>query len=218
MTEKVTPGRYPGYDVMAKRDGPSWNEKTREVVDARLAVPDRPTFFSDSEWRALQALCSRVMPQPDGRRLAPLAAYVDRALREGKTKGYRFADMPQPGEAWKRGLAALDEAADRDYGRVFALLTGQDQDALLARMADGSFEAEALRGMPPKSFWTSHVIHDVIGAYYAHPTAWSEIGWAGPASPRGYVRLRLDRRDAWEPAEATVGSEDKTARENARVR
>lgn len=218
MTEKVTPGRYPGYDAMSKRDGPSWNGKTREVIDARLNPPDRPSFFSDAEWQALKALCNRVMPQPKGRPPTPLAAYVDQALSEGKTKGYRFADMPQPGEAWKRGLAALDEAGKREYGRVFAHLTSEDQDALLARMEDGSFEADALCGMPCQTFWTSHVIHDVVGAYYAHPAAWSEIGWPGPASPRGYVRLRLDRRDSWEPVEAAAGEDKKAARENARVR
>jgi hypothetical protein len=218
MAEKVTPGRYPGYDAMSKRDGPSWNDKTREVIDARLNAADRPSFFSEAEWRALKALCDRVMPQPEGRPPAPLAAYVDQAMREDKRKGYRFAGMPQPGEAWKRGLAALDEVAKRQCGRVFALLTTADQDALLARMADGSFEAEAMRGMPAKTFWTSHVIHDVVGAYYAHPAAWSEIGWPGPASPRGYVRLRLDRRDAWEPVEAAAGEDKKAARENARVR
>jgi Gluconate 2-dehydrogenase subunit 3 len=217
MAEKVTSGRYPGYDAMSKRNGPSWNDKTREVIDARLKASDRPRFFSDAEWRTLEALCGRVMPQPEDRPAAPLAAYVDRALSQGRTKGYRFAGMPQPGEAWKRGLAALDEAGKRDYGRLFALLTNEDQDALLARMAAGSLEAEALRGMPSDTFWTSHVIHDVVGAYYAHPAAWSEIGWPGPASPRGYVRLRLDRRDAWEPVEAAAGEDGKAARENARV-
>jgi hypothetical protein len=49
------------------------------------------------------------------------------------------------------------------------------------------------------------VLHDVINAYYAHPTAWSEIGFGGPASPRGYVRLDAGRRDPWEAAEAPSG-------------
>ena len=215
MTEH---GRYPGYDVMSKRDGQSWNDKTREVIDARLAVEPRPAFFSDDEWKTLEALCGRVMPQLEGRPPAPLAAYVDRQLLRGKTKGYRFTDMPQPGEAWKRALAALDEVAQRNHGRQFALLTESDQVAMLTQMAEGSFEAEAMRGMPSKTFWTSHVIHDVVGAYYAHPSAWSEIGWGGPASPRGYVRLDLDERDAWEPEEAAPGREERTARENHRVR
>jgi hypothetical protein len=217
MTERLTTGRYSGYDVMSKRNTQSWDDKTREVIDARLAVEARPAFLSPSEWRTLEALCDRVMPQPEGRPHVPLAAYVDRQLLAGKTKGYRFADMPQPGEAWKRALAALNEVAGRDQGRAFAHLTQGDQDAMLRRMAEGSFRADALRGMPAKTFWTSHVIHDVVGAYYAHPEAWNEIGWAGPASPRGYVRTGLDRRDPWEPVEA-VESEDRPARENKRVR
>lgn len=218
MTDRLTTGRYPGYDVMSKRDSPSWNDKTREVVDARLRVEERPAFLSAPEWRTLEALCERVMPQPQGRPRVPLAAYVDRQLLAGKTKGYRFADMPQPAEAWKRALAALEEVALRDQGRPFEQLTQGDQDAILRRMADGLLEAEALRGMPPATFWKSHVIHDVVGAYYAHPEAWNEIGWAGPASPRGYVRTGLDRRDAWEPVEAVPGGEDKAMRENKRVR
>lgn len=218
MTERVGTGRYPGYDVLSKRDTPSWNDKTREVIDARLAVDARPLFLSADEWRTLQALCDRVMPQPDRRPRVPLAAYVDRQLATGKTKGYRFADMPQPAEAWKRALAALDEAAQREQGRPFAQLTGADQDAMLQRMVDGTFAAEALRGMPAKTFWTVHVIHDVCGAYYAHPQAWNEMGWGGPASPRGYVRLDLDRRDHWEPEEAQGGDEDSVMRKNKHVR
>ena len=44
------------------------------------------------------------------------------------------------------------------------------------------------------------MIHDIVTAYYAHPTAWNEIGWAGPASPRGYVRLDANKHDPWEAA------------------
>ena len=45
MTERVTSGRYPGYDVMSKRESQSWNDKTREVIDARLATEPRPDFL-----------------------------------------------------------------------------------------------------------------------------------------------------------------------------
>src|SRR4051794_23449495 len=120
MTERITSGRYPGYDVLTKRDTRSWNDKTREVIQARLCVPSGPAFFSIEEWQTLEALCDRVMPQPEGRPRVPLAAYVDRQLSAGKTKGYRFANMPQPGDAWKRGLAALEEVALREQRRPFA--------------------------------------------------------------------------------------------------
>ena len=30
---------YPGYDVLSKRNTPSWNEQTRAVIDQRLKSP-----------------------------------------------------------------------------------------------------------------------------------------------------------------------------------
>ncbi len=38
--------RYPGYDVLAKRIGPSWNEQTRRVITRRLAIGGEPRFFT----------------------------------------------------------------------------------------------------------------------------------------------------------------------------
>jgi hypothetical protein len=61
------------------------------------------------------------------------------------------------------------------------------------------------------------VIPDITHAYYAHRSAWNEIGFGGPASPRGYVRMGLDRRDPWEAVEAHPGEEATAARKNARV-
>jgi hypothetical protein len=59
---------------------------------------------------------------------------------------------------------------------------------------------------------------DIVLAYYAHPTAWSEIGWGGPASPRGYVRLDFNERDPWEAAEADNGHEAQAHRINSHVK
>src|SRR6185437_13624111 len=59
--------RYPGYDVLAKRDSPSWNEKTRRVIEERMAIgADRHTFFTDTEWPTIRAVCARVLAQHDG--------------------------------------------------------------------------------------------------------------------------------------------------------
>ena len=38
-------------------------------------------------------------------------------------------------------------------------------------------------------------------AFYSHPWAWNEIGFGGPAYPRGYKNLGFDRREPWEVAE-----------------
>jgi hypothetical protein len=68
-----------------------------------------------------------------------------------------------------------------------------------------------------KLFFEHRVIPDITHAYYAHPVAWNEIGFGGPASPRGYVRMGLDRRDPWEAVEATSGESANARRKNLRV-
>jgi len=216
MTEP-RPDRYPGYDVLAKRDTVSWNDATRKVIDKRLAVPRDPRFFTREEWLTLQAVCDRIVPQPADRPAVPLAAYVDQKMFEQKHDGYRHAEMPEQGEAWRRGLAGLEEAAQRQHGTGFAALDAGRQDDMLRQTERGELRADALQGMPPQSFFKHRVIHDITSAYYAHPTSWSEIGFGGPASPRGYVRLALDRRDPWEASEAHPGREGQALRENKRV-
>ena len=42
----------------------------------------------------------------------------------------------------------------------------------------------------------------VISAHYPTPWVWSEIGYGGPAYPRGYVRVELGLTDPWEPKPA----------------
>ncbi|HEX4367795.1 MAG TPA: gluconate 2-dehydrogenase subunit 3 family protein [Rhodopila sp.] len=200
--------RYPGYDVLSKRWTQSWNEPTRQVIDRRLAIPREPRFFSAEEWRTLCAVCDRIMPQPPDRPPVPLPAFVDQKMADGMLDGYRYAALPPQGDAWRRGLAALDVAARAEHGELFHDLVANQQDGLLRRMQNGELAGPEWGGMPCRLFFEHRVIPDITHAYYAHPVAWNEIGFGGPASPRGYVRLGLDRRDPWEaPREATEGAD-----------
>src|SRR5579883_2215635 len=176
--------RYPGYDVLNKRFTPSWNEQTREVIDQRLAIdPESHSFCDDAEWLALKAVCRRIIPQPGRReRHAPLAAMIDRKLTQGPGEGYRDARLPPPVEAWRRGLRALDAEAAARYGPPFHLLLDAERDALLAAVQRGEVHDPAWGDMPPALFFAKRLLHDIVSAYYAHPVAWNEIGYGGPAS------------------------------------
>ena len=210
---------FPGYDVLAKRDTPSWNQPTRAAVDRRLAIdPTMHRFFNDSEWQNLCAICTRVVPQPDDRAIpVPLAAMVDKKMHEDHRDGFYDARLGPMQEAWRRGLAALDDEALSSHGARFADLAPDLQDGLLAAMQTGKLKHPSWCGMSPQLFFTQRILDDVVCAYYAHPTAWNEIGWGGPASPRGYVRMDFDRRDTWEAAEAKPGEEDGAYSANLRV-
>jgi hypothetical protein len=196
--------RYPGYDVLSKRWTQSWNDATRETIDRRLSVALAPRFFYSEEWLTLKAICDRIMPQPSGRRPVPLAAYVDQKMADGLQDGYRYAELPPQEQAWRTGLKALDQAARHTIGVPFPGASADDQDTLLRQMQDGDLTGDAWEGMPSKLFFEHRVLPDITHAYYAHPTAWNEIGFGGPASPRGYIRMGLNRRDPWEAIETPV--------------
>ena len=211
--------RYPGYDVLMKRNTISWNDQTRRVIDARMALyPGAHAFFSDDEWPTVLALCARIAPQPrDRSHPAPVAAMLDAKLKEDSRDGYRDARLPPQGEAWRRAVAAFDAEARMRFGKRFAELDGQEQDAVLTAAQRGENASDAWGDMRSDLFFAKRLLHDVVGAYYAHPAAWNEIGFGGPASPRGYVRLNFDRRDPWEASEARPGRERIARRENERI-
>lgn len=210
--------RYPGYDVLRKRNSPSWNDKTREVIDQRLALdPGQHRFFNEREWQTLKALCARIIPQlADRRERAPLAAMIDQKMLGGG-EGYRDARLPAMADAWRQGLGAIEAEAEAAFDRSFHLLDGSEQDLVLHKVQQGNVSASQWRGLRADLFFVKHVLHDIASAYYAHPSAWNEIGFSGPASPRGYVRMDFDRRDPWEASEAKAGCEQTARQENERV-
>lgn len=194
--------RFPTYDVLDKWDTPSWNDQTRATVAKRLHEIPHRRFFSEDEWELLQAICDRLIPQPDRPdNKVPIVPFIDERLHENKGNGYRYEEMPPARDAWRIGIRAIDEEARARWHRGFRDLSDDLKDAVLRSVQRGDTLTDAWQGMPPKRFFKSALLHEAVGVYYAHPAAWSEIGFGGPASPRGYVRLRADRRDPWEAME-----------------
>jgi hypothetical protein len=211
--------RYPGYDVLNKRNSVSWNDQTRSVIDARTVIdPEFHQFCDEAEWKALRAICAQIIPQPADRALkAPIAAMIDHKLFIGSNDGYRDARLPEQDRAWRLGLAAIDAEAMDACEKAFCDLSHDQQHWLLGKIQRGQVASHAWQDMSPAIFFKKRLLHDIATAYYAHPASWNEIGFGGPASPRGYVRMNFDRRDPWEAAEALPGREDEARRENEHV-
>ncbi|MFX1767368.1 gluconate 2-dehydrogenase subunit 3 family protein [Paraburkholderia sp. A1RI-2L] len=215
--------RYPGYDVLAKRDTPSWDAPTRAVIDARLATPRAPRYLDAARWQTLLALCACIIPQHgegggegcephEGPAPAvPVAALLDGKLLADRRDGFRDARLPPLREAWDTGLAALDAESEAALGEPFHRLGCADRLALIAHMQHGELRCAAWHGMPCGVFFAKRVLHDLSAAYWSHPAAWSELGFGGPANPRGYVRLYFNRRDPWEAVELHEAEQDDTA-------
>lgn len=200
---------YPDYDVLATRDTLSWNDATRRVIAERLAIARVPRFFTEDEWRVLDALCGRILPQGIDRPQVPIAALLDASLFTDDTQGFRVDPLPYDQEAWRRGLKALDREAQAIYGAPFHALLSPAQDELLKRAQTGELHDAAWHPMTASLFFEKRILVDIPAMYYAHPTSWNEIGFGGPAGPRGYVRMELNRRDPWEAEAVAPGARGK---------
>lgn len=209
---------YPGYDVLTKRHGPSWDRITRRVVDQRLADQAAPVFFGREEWATLQAICARIVPQPLSRETVALATMVEAKVAQQLGDGYRDTRLPPLQQAWQVGLRALMAEAQQRYRRSFTALDDCQQDQLLRCAQRNELHHASWRGMSCGIFFRERLLHDITSAFYARPMAWSAIGFGGPASPRGYVRLGANRRDSWEAEKVDPGGTPPKRGRNTRVR
>jgi hypothetical protein len=193
--------RYPGYDVLDKWSSPSFDTLTRGVVRDRLHRPPPRRFFDEAQWALVAALAARLAPTPLRGEPVPIVAWIDAMLHEGRGEGFRAEGAPPLCEAWRRGLAGIAAESAGRHGRPFAELEPEAQDALLRAIQSGEVDEARWSGLDARRFFTDTLLKTVVGVYYSHPAAWSETGFGGPASPRGYVRIGLDERDPWEAEE-----------------
>jgi hypothetical protein len=184
-------GRYPDFDVLSQVD--HWDEVTRRVVLDRVERVPPIRFFDEREAAALGAFCDTVLAQDREPRI-PVLAMVDAKLHAHQLDGYRYADMPSDRQTWRRVARCLDEEADRRAGRDFAAAPQETRDEIVGRFFHGDLDWE---GFPVDKAW-SVVTRMILSAFYSHPWAWNEIGFGGPAYPRGFARLGAGQREHWE--------------------
>lgn len=192
--------RYPRADALSQRS--HWDEATRQVVLDRVHNVPTFTYFAGRARATLEALCDRVIPQdhrPAERRV-PLAPWIDHLCQQG-AEVFRFEDMPANPIAWEWGLDGLDQIAQALFETSFAELDAERQAAILERIRGGEPPGAVWQRMPPRRWWEFVAVRQIAGVYYAHPYAWDEIGFGGPAYPRGYLSLNHGDREPWESEE-----------------
>ena len=184
-------GRYPDYDVLA--DSGHWDPHTRRVVLDRVANVPPIRFFTEQEAGTLRAFCDVAVGQDSEPRI-PVLQMVDAKLHGGQLDGYRHHDMPPDPETWRQVAANLDQTAiEHGCEGGFAAATAEVQHEIVQRFSEGQLDWE----LPVTKAWAV-VMRGVLGAFYSHPWAWNEIGFGGPAYPRGYARLGAGQREHWE--------------------
>jgi hypothetical protein len=191
---------YAGFDPL--RESQMWEERDRQLVLSRVHDVPPLRFFSEVEGRLLEAVIDRLVPQPDrgpGDKV-PIAPWIGHMLFEDDTDGFRKDGMPWDQQVWRQALLGVDQTSRARHGRPFLNLTGAEQQDVLSAVQRGDAEGEVWQQLPPAAVFEK-VVQEVASVYYAHPSAWAEIGWPGPASKRGYMRTGYGQRDPWQPRE-----------------
>jgi Gluconate 2-dehydrogenase subunit 3 len=197
-------GRYPDYDVLSQVD--HWDEVTRRMVLAR--VDDVPVirFFSAREAATLRALTDILTAQDSEPRI-PLVNFIDDKYARGHSDGYQYDDMPDDDEAWQLVAFGLDEqAAQRAGATSFAVAADDVKLAIVEDFAEARLMGGAWEQLNVKRAFAL-IMRVTLSCFYSHPWAWNEIGFGGPAYPRGYSRFGSPEvepagRETWEGREA----------------
>jgi Gluconate 2-dehydrogenase subunit 3 len=189
-------GRFPGFDVLTQSR--HWDPVTTGVVLSRTGMAPDIRFFTPAEQAAATALCDQLLDQ-HGEAKVPVVNLIDARLAEKQTDGWHYQDMPEDGQAWRDTLAALDSDAQDRYGTGFAACTEEQQATLIQAVQD--LGADAWHGLPAKQVWSLWTRY-ACTAFYSHPSAWNEMGFPGPAYPRGYKNPGVDAREPFEVRDA----------------
>ena len=202
LAARQQPGYYPGFSTLGQRA--YWDEATREVVLKRVSDVPPIRFFDPAEAVTLQAVMDRILPQEDRTldRQIPLLPILDDRLHNNRIEGYRYEDMPSDQEAYRLAARAFGQMAYTLHGKEFHELDTLEQEEIIESIHDGKPLAaqELWQQMNVERFWAL-LVSDCCSAYYAHPWAWDEIGFGGPAYPRGYMRLEEGEAEPWEVEE-----------------
>jgi hypothetical protein len=192
-------GRFPGFDVLGQAR--HWDQVTADVVTARTGPPPAVKFFTGPQESCARALLNLLTGQDgsDGEPAVPVLEMVDSRLAAGETDGWRYADMPEDGQAWRDTLSYLDADAGLRCGTSFAGASVIDQMALVQAVQElKSADWHGLPAVHVWSLWTRYA----CTAFYAHPFAWAEIGFPGPAYPRGYKNAGVGKLEPFEVRDA----------------
>jgi hypothetical protein len=194
----VTPqgrGRFPGFDVLSQVD--AWDDVTAGAILARLNLPAGLAFFTPQEVGIAGPVLDLLLGQDADPRV-PVLAMIDERLATGETDGWHYDDMPEDADAWRQSLGWLDDDARAAHnGRGFADLVSTEQAELLQRVQDLSEDGEKWHDSQAKHVWSLWTRYATT-AFYSHPWAWNEMGYPGPAYPRGYLNPGVNSREKWE--------------------
>jgi len=198
---RAAEGRFPGFDTLSQSE--HWDPVTTGAVLSRIGMAPDIRFFTPDEEAVATSLLDQLLDQHAGTKV-PVVNLIDARLAEKESDGWHYLDMPEDGQAWRETLAALDTEATGRFGTGFAACSADQQSTLIQAVQDlVPDQWHGLSATHVWSLWTRYA----CTAFYSHPSAWNEIGFPGPAYPRGYKNPGVDSLEPFEVPDAGPGDD-----------
>lgn len=187
---------YSSYDVMNEKN--HWDDHTQQVVHSRLVRERDFQFFTLEEAEMLKRICGDLVGDQREDIIQYVVCHIDETLSSAIGEGQRKVGVPKGKVLIREGLQALNKAAEQRYFLGILSLDSHSRQQLLQDVSqDLATPIPEWKGIPQVELFKK-LLTLSIEAYYSHPIIWSEIGYGGPAYPRGYVRTQLGQLDPWE--------------------
>lgn len=188
---------YPSFNVMDERE--AWDDHTRSIVDSRLDIlKNTYQFLTLDEAKLLELLSSLLMEEDRKDIILYTIQHMDDTLHASIGESQRKHGVPEAKILIRDGLQKLEECAQSVRSTSFSQLTASAQMKVLEQVSSGTALPDTVWATAHQKAFFQKILNFTIEAYCSHPTVWSEIGYAGPAYPRGYVRADIGHLDPWE--------------------
>jgi hypothetical protein len=198
VTSMKDHNHYPTFDVM--EESMKWDVHTKTIVNARLIREHAYGYVTVVEAETLRAWCSLLMDDHRGEIIQYVINHIDQVLSENRGEGHRKVDTPPLRLLLRQGLKAIDETGWIANSQPFFQLDETNQRSIMLQISNDSYPPTKNWGGIPQKILFQKLLQLCVEAYYAHPLVWSEIGFGGPAYPRGYALHRPDQLESWEAA------------------
>ncbi|MBP1931141.1 gluconate 2-dehydrogenase subunit 3 family protein [Ammoniphilus resinae] len=189
---------YPDFNVLNAEE--HWDPHTREIVDKRLETQTffPPQFLTEQEIETLFHLCSVLLDDQRKPVIAFVVHHFDSTLKASIGESQRKIGVPEQSVLIRGGLTLLNQVCNERYGGAFHTIDENLKIQVVGELMQGNLSVPSNAQSVPAKDFADKILSVSVAAYYSHPTIWSEIGYAGPAYPRGYVRSELGLTDPWE--------------------
>ncbi|MEL7696769.1 MULTISPECIES: gluconate 2-dehydrogenase subunit 3 family protein [Pantoea] len=193
-TITLAPAMAVGSTAMGALSLPLAAQAAETPAAPQQARDYQPAWFTAEEFAFISAAVARLIPRDErgpGALEAGVPEFIDRQMNTPYATGSNWymqgpfnPDLPKelgyqlplvPQQIYRLGIADADGYSKQQHGKVFAQLSGEQQDALLQAMESGSAEFSQL---PAKTFF-AFLLQNTREGFFSDPIHGGNQGMVG---------------------------------------